>query len=220
MTSLLFALLGLVALVISLTVHEFSHALAAYLLGDETAKRQGRLTLNPIPHIDPVGTLLIPFLAALSHLPLLGWAKPVPVNPYNLRPAKWGDVAVSLAGPGSNAVMALVFALGLRLAVGAGLPSDNLAVLLLSMLVMVNVVLCVFNLLPLPPLDGSKVLIALLDAPHHQPKVRWLERNGFYLLLGLIFVDAALPQPLLGGLFVGASRLVFGVVGLDAYAPL
>ncbi len=211
METIIFVILGLIALIISLTFHEFSHALVAYYFGDETAKRAGRLTLNPIPHIDPIGTLLIPLVAALSSVPLLGWAKPVPVNPYNLRPAKWADLAVSLAGPFSNVFLAVVFGFVLKFALMAGLAEGNLLVSLLFSLVMINVVLAVFNLLPLPPLDGAKLVTILFDDPKYQRTIRWLEVNGYYVLLGLIIF----AQPLLGKLVGGAASVLFKVVGLS-----
>ncbi|MBU1029017.1 site-2 protease family protein [Patescibacteria group bacterium] len=200
----------------SLTVHEFSHALLAFLQGDTTAQRMGRLTLNPIAHIDPIGTVLVPLLGAMSGFPLIGWAKPVPFNPYNLRKGgRWGSVYVALAGPLSNFVMALVFLGLLRLSVTAlGLSGDNLLVMFLTMLVMINVVLGIFNFIPVPPLDGSKLMHAILDAPKYRNFLITMETRGPMILMILILVDFALPVSILGTIFGTAINLVFSLGGL------
>ncbi|OIO51957.1 hypothetical protein COY93_03300 [Candidatus Uhrbacteria bacterium CG_4_10_14_0_8_um_filter_58_22] len=210
-----FILIALLALYVSLTVHEFSHALSAYLQGDRTAQRSGRLTLNPLAHIDPVGTVLVPLLGALSGFPLIGWAKPVPFNPHNLRNSRWGSVAVALAGPISNFVMAFVFLGLLRLAViNFALPQSNLLVVFLFLLVTVNVVLGIFNFIPVPPLDGSKLLHALLDAPQYRSLLITLETRGPLILMGLILIDFILPVSILGRIFNTAVSAVFRLGGL------
>lgn len=146
-------------LIFSVIVHEVSHGAMAYYLGDMTAKRAGRLTLNPLPHIDMMGSVILPALMVLSHSPILfGWAKPVPYNPYNLRKGgKWAEAMVAFAGPASNFALALVFGLAMRFGI---VPAEayNLA----FMAVYINILLGVFNLIPIPPLDGSKVLPSLL----------------------------------------------------------
>jgi len=211
-----FIIISLLALYVSLTVHEFSHALSAFLQGDTTAQRAGRMTLNPLSHIDPVGTVLVPILGALSGFPLIGWAKPVPFNPYNLKKgSKWGSVYVALAGPISNFAMALVFLLLLRLAVGVfGMSGDNLFVLFLTMLVMINVVLGIFNFLPVPPLDGSKLMHALLDDPKYRNFLITMETRGPMILMILVLVDFALPVSILGTVFGTAINMVFKLGGL------
>ncbi|HCC22325.1 hypothetical protein A2480_02085 [Candidatus Uhrbacteria bacterium RIFOXYC2_FULL_47_19] len=212
---LTFILVALLALYVSLTVHEFSHAFSAYLQGDQTAQRSGRLTLNPLAHIDPVGTVLVPLLGALSGFPLIGWAKPVPFNPHNLKNSRWGSVAVALAGPISNFVMAFVFLGLLRLAViNFALPQSNLLVVFLFLLVTVNVVLGIFNFIPVPPLDGSKLLHALLDAPQYRNLLITLETRGPLILMGLVLVDFILPVSILGRIFNTAVNTVFRLGGL------
>jgi Zn-dependent protease len=161
------SVLNLIVLVLSLTVHEFFHAWSAWRLGDDTAARMGRLTLNPVPHIDPIGTLLLPLMGAP-----IGWAKPVPVNPANFRRGismSTGDTLVSMAGPLSNLglglLAAVVFGLLARFSpgsIGAGTPAAGL----LARLMLVNAGLALFNLLPIPPLDGGHV------AANHMP-LRW-----------------------------------------------
>lgn len=149
-------------LIVSVVVHEVSHGFAADLLGDPTARIAGRLTLNPIPHIDPVGSILVP--AVLSLIPggiVFGWAKPVPFNPYNLRAGKWGPALVAVAGPVSNLLIAFIFAGVIRWVLPLGLISAA-AGQIVVMVVVLNIVLALFNLIPIPPLDGSKILFALI----------------------------------------------------------
>lgn len=169
-------LLLLPAILIGLTVHEYSHGLAADRLGDHTARYQGRLTLNPLAHIDPVGFLMLILFK-------FGWAKPGPVNPYNLRgdPAR-GMLLVALAGPASNLVLAFLSALLL----GLGLTGFNVYfhyIVLYSL--QINVVLAIFNLIPVPPLDGSKILAGLL--PGHSRFIYSMETYGMIILLLLMF---------------------------------
>ncbi|HLD18029.1 MAG TPA: site-2 protease family protein [Patescibacteria group bacterium] len=157
----------LAAILAALTFHEFSHALVATWRGDRTAERAGRLSLNPLSHIDPLG--FIPLL-----LFGFGWAKPVPYNPYNLANPKWDSVAIGLAGPISNLFLAAVGAFFLRLLLlSETLPPDNLLVAFLFLLVLINLFLLFFNLIPVHPLDGSKLFFALFDAP------RWAELRAF-----------------------------------------
>ncbi|MEK7088096.1 MAG: site-2 protease family protein, partial [Patescibacteria group bacterium] len=160
----------------SVVVHEVSHGFAASYLGDPTARLQGRLTLNPLPHIDPVGSVLVPLILFFTNAGImLGWAKPVPVNPYNLR-GKYGEAIVAAAGPLSNIAIAVLFGLLIRI-VGDALPASFLQMAVAA--VVINIVLALFNLVPIPPLDGSKVLFAFL--PHHLQEVREsLERYGFF----------------------------------------
>ncbi len=203
------------ALIISLVVHEYLHALVGYLLGDETAKRMGRLTLNPFAHADLVGTILLPLMAIFSHFPVIGWAKPVPFNPYNLRDQKWGPTLVALAGPFANFAMAGIFLGALKaLLVLAHMPVYNLLVIFLGYLVLINVVLGVFNFIPVPPLDGSKLLSALLDAPKYRRFLYVLETRGPIILLVIIMIDLVSPFSILGAIFGGAVNFAFGLAGL------
>ncbi|MBP9760524.1 MAG: site-2 protease family protein [Candidatus Pacebacteria bacterium] len=155
-----FLIFYVLALIFSIIIHEVSHGFAAEWLGDPTARLQGRLTLNPIPHIDPIGSVLVPGILVLSGAGFLfGWAKPVPYNPYNLRDQKWGEAIVAGAGPGVNMLLAVVFGLVIRF--GAGTLSSTF-IALASVIVLVNIMLAIFNLLPIPPLDGSKILRSAL----------------------------------------------------------
>lgn len=214
MDNFLFAILGLAAMLVSLTVHEFSHALAGLALGDHTAMRSGRLSLNPMAHIDPIGTVLIPLLGALSGVPIMGWAKPVPYNPYNLRFPKYGPLIVALAGPISNFVMAAVYLSALKWALGPlGLAQNNLLVLFLTALSIVNIVLGVFNFIPVPPLDGSNLLRIFLDHPKYRDTLFFLETKGPILIFAFIMIDQMSARPILGGLFAAAIQFAFGLFG-------
>jgi Zn-dependent protease len=178
----------IVILIFSVVLHEVSHGVVANLLGDPTAKNAGRLTLNPIPHIDPIGSLLLPgFLILMSHITgggiIFGWAKPVPVNPMNLK-GKYGSALVSLAGPLSNLGIAVIFGLALRF-----LPLEMLnpnLVLIFGSIVLLNILLGVFNLLPIPPLDGSHILFSFLPKSLERLKAV-LHQYGMFILLFVIF---------------------------------
>lgn len=208
-------LISVLALLISLATHEFCHALVSFWLGDSTAKRLGRLTLNPLAHIDPIGTVLVPLLGMLSGFPVIGWAKPVPTNPYNLKYHVWGMSIVALAGPASNVLAAVIYLVMLKtVLVLFALPLSNLLVIFLAQLVSVNVVLCLFNLLPVPPLDGSRLMEALLDAPKYRHILLFLEKQGPMILFMLIVVDSFLPFSLIGRVFDAAIGSFFGLAGL------
>jgi Zn-dependent protease len=178
-----------IMLLIGFPVHEFSHALAAYRLGDSTAKHLGRLTLNPIAHFDPLGGILLAVTFIGSSFGF-GWAKPTPVNPNNLEGGRWGEAIVAAAGPISNLVLAIAAAIPLRYILAnrelaAQLPSLVISVLLLF--VLINIVLMIFNLIPIPPLDGSRIVGALLPRDLY---ARWaqLDQVGMFALFGLIFI--------------------------------
>jgi len=175
-------LIMLVVLFFSVIIHEVSHGYIALLNGDPTAKLYGRLTLNPIPHIDPVGTILVPALLFLSHSGIFfGWAKPVPVNPSNFRNFRIGEFSVSAAGPLSNFFLAFVFAQLLPW------TQHNPGFFLFCKYgVIINLYLMLFNLIPIPPLDGSKVVMPLLPRSMQQLYVQ-LEPVGFVLILILLF---------------------------------
>lgn len=178
-------------------IHEYAHGWMADQLGDPTARYAGRLTLDPRAHVDMWGTLLMPLMLFMvtGGRFLFAYAKPVPYNPYNLRDQKWGPVAVGLAGPGANFLLAAAFALVIRL---VSLPAA--VVSMLGTIVYANVVLMIFNLVPIPPLDGSKILYALL--PNSAYRVRaFLDRYGFMLLLFFVFFLFELIAPLIDGLF-------------------
>lgn len=168
-------------LVPSAVFHEYMHGWTAHMLGDDTAKRAGRLTMNPLKHIDLMGTIILPlalFIASSGGF-LFAYAKPVPYNPYNLRNQKWGPVLVGLAGPLGNLLLAVIVGLVVRFVGVVGEPS--LFTLLGTMIVQINVVLAIFNLVPIPPLDGSKLLLALLPRQAHTIEV-FLERWGLLIV--------------------------------------
>jgi Zn-dependent protease len=190
--SLLEGALIAVVLLFSVIVHEVAHGYVALLNGDPTARMLGRITLNPIPHIDPVGTILLPFLLYIANLPIIGMAKPVPVNPLNYRNYRWGEFAVSAAGPLSNLVLAALFSLVLRLGI------RNPGMMAMAQIgVSINILLALFNLIPIPPLDGSHILAIFL--PRELARLyAYLQPVGFILILILFYtgVMTAILMPL------------------------
>ena len=195
-----------VMLLVAFPIHEFAHALAAYRLGDGTAKMFGRLTLNPVAHFDPIGGILL----AVSVLGSggrfgFGWAKPTPVNPMNLRNGRYGEAIVAFAGPASNLVLAAAGAIPLRYILDnpALIGQVGLLFEVLVIFVQLNLILMLFNLVPIPPLDGSKVLFAFLN-----PRLVWqwrpmLEQYGFIILIVLFFFP---PGDSIGG------RIIFPII--------
>lgn len=192
----------LVIILFSIVIHEYMHGWMADRLGDPTAREAGRLTLNPMVHIDLWGSVLMPALIFLGTGLAFGYAKPVPFNPYNLRDQKYGAAKVAVAGPLANLITALFFGLFLRFIPGL---SPALASFLAA-IVEINLVLLIFNLLPIPPLDGAKVLLPFL--PYNlQMKLLQLERYGFMLILLFVFFGFSLIVPIINFLF----RLIVGI---------
>ncbi|HEX7342869.1 MAG TPA: site-2 protease family protein [bacterium] len=203
------------SVLLALAFHEFSHGWVANRLGDPTARLAGRLTMNPLSHLDILGTIML-FIP-----PHIGWAKPVPVNPYNLNQPKRDIVWVSLAGPGANLLMALGFGLvirGLNAGLLGNMPLPDPAVMIIFYGLLINISLAVFNLIPIPPLDGSRVLGGLLPS-HLEMEYRKLDRFGPFLILILVMVGSFLHIPILGfiitpfvrffaGLFAGIPNLI------------
>jgi Zn-dependent protease len=182
--------IGFTVLLFSLTVHEMSHALVADRLGDTTARLLGRVSLNPLVHADPIGTILFPLLAAFSGIPLIGWAKPVPVNVRQLRHPRRDFVLVAAAGPASNLVLAIVAAVALMLVpvspVTLGEPNVSVPIAtLLARALQINVLLAVFNMIPIPPLDGGNVLSGLLPYPLSR-QFDMVRPYGFLLIYALM----------------------------------
>lgn len=191
----------LVAIIYAITVHEFSHALVGHLQGDNTAEDAGRLTLNPLAHMDLMGLGLLILVG-------FGWGKPVPFNPYNLKAKRWGPVLVGLAGPLANLLSVILFALVLKFVlVTQAVTQDSAFFTFITFLIEINVVLMVFNLIPIPPMDGSKLLYSFLGIKHLQI-IGWLEQYGIWLLLALIIFGS----PWLSLLFDWVINLVYTIV--------
>lgn len=182
MDNLLISIISFLSLIAAITFHEFCHALAADYLGDPTPRSRGRLTLNPLAHADPIGTIALPLINLLTGLPTIGWAKPVPIDPFNFRHPKRDEIIVSLAGPCSNLLLAIVSALILRF-----LPLSVIFYAFLYLLTVINISLFAFNLIPIPPLDGSHIFLNLLP---EKSRIQWEEtfdRYGFILIIVLVF---------------------------------
>ena len=209
-TQILDVILSLIAVFTAIVLHEVAHGYVAYRLGDPTAKVQGRLSLNPLAHVDPIGTILVPLFLVIVHSPfLIGWAKPVPINPGYFRNPLKGMLYVALAGPGMNVLLALSTVIVGRVALlafspayllyatGFGANLVHAVFFLLGMFVVYNVILAVFNMIPIPPLDGSRILTYFLP-PEGRRIMIAMERYGFIILIAIIY---------LGGL-----RFLFGAI--------
>ncbi len=176
-----------IVLIMSVVVHEFAHGYTAYLLGDNTARLQGRLTLNPLKHLDPFGSVLLPLLLVLMNAGfVIGWAKPVPYNPDNLTDKKRGTFFVAIAGILANLLIAIIFGLMIRFGPAlTGIPLSISFYKITSIIVILNLVLVLFNLIPIPPLDGSKVLFSFIP-PQYRYIENFLEKWGMFVLLFFI----------------------------------
>ena len=214
------ALVWVLAIVLSLTVHEFSHALVGKWRGDATAERMGRLTLNPLAHVDWMGFIAVLLLG-------FGWAKPVPYNPYNLKNPKWDSVWIALAGPASNLIFAIVSALVLRgvLIANPGASLSLLSVFLIFMVIL-NLFLLLFNIIPVHPLDGSKLLFALMDSAKYAHARNFIATRGPQMLLVLVLISIftsynvfffvsepafAICDTLTGGSCLGLMSMIFSL---------
>ena len=206
----------ILVILFSMNLHEDMHAFVGYWLGDDTAKAQGRLTLNPIKHIDPFLTLLLPLILAISGLPIFGGAKPVPFNPDRLRYDEWGAALVAIAGPLTNLLIAFVF---YGIAVVIGQPVDLFGGAtswigsVLQIIVLVNLGFFVFNILPIPPLDGSRVVYAL--APEFIRRImETIERFGIIFVFAIILLASSAIGAIIFTMiqfFLGIFRAIFGI---------
>ena len=176
MANILSSIFFYLSLIVAITIHEFSHAFIADYLGDPTPRSRGRLTLNPLKHLDPLGTISLILFN-------FGWGKPVPIDPYNLQNPKRDEALISLAGPLSNLLLALILSLLIKV-----MSTNVFLVLFLAVMIRMNIVLAVFNLLPLPPLDGSKILVSLLPQDLSQQIEEAFSGYGVILTLLLLFL--------------------------------
>jgi Zn-dependent protease len=210
MDSILYIILTILVVLLSITVHEAMHAYAGYFLGDDTAKAHGRLSFNPIKHIDPFLTIILPLMLALAGLPIFGGAKPVPFNPNNIRYGEWGAAIIAVAGPLINFVVAFIaFGIWVILSPSTG----SVLNIIFGQIISINLAFFVFNLVPIPPLDGSRVLYAL--APDFARRVmEFIEQSGVVI----VFVIIALAGPNVGvfmqsaiGFFYELFSHIFGI---------
>ena len=206
---LILTIFSIVVLLYSVVLHELAHGLMARSMGDKTAEQAGRLTLNPIPHLDWFGSVLLPFFLFMVHSPFVfGYAKPVPYNPDALNDRAYGPAKVAIMGPAVNFVLAVLFGISIRIFYPVGaliLQNPPILLRMLAVIVSTNLVLAIFNLLPIPPLDGHWLLMTFLPARFHAFKVALYRYQWFVLIFVLFFVFPAL-MPLLGWV----SRLLTG----------
>ncbi len=203
----------LVAFVLGITVHEFSHAWSALMLGDDTAQRQGRVTLNPLSHLDPIGSIGILFLVIGGFG--IGWGRPVPISPSRVRGGMRGMGVTALAGPASNVILAAIFVIPLRF---GHLEAGSAPYVFLRQIVLINMLLAAFNMIPIPPLDGSKILNGILPRFWH-PYLAPLEQYGVFILLALILfgsLGGSILSAMYSPVYNGLAHLLIGHTALPA----
>lgn len=189
----MFSIFLIIVLIFSAIIHEYMHGWMADRLGDTTARDAGRLTLNPIPHIDPIGSILVPLIMVMSNMGFIfGWAKPVPFNPLRLKDQKYGIAKVAAAGPLGNLIIAVFLGLFIRLVPGL----DINIIIFLGIAVYINLILMVFNLVPIPPLDGSKILLVFLPRDL-QEKMLGLEKYGMIIVILFIMIGFQVIIPII-----------------------
>jgi Zn-dependent protease len=209
-TTIIITIFSLIVLLFSVIIHELAHGYVAYSLGDPTAKYAGRLTLNPLKHLDPFGSIILPLLLFIAYAfsgipgPIFGWAKPVPINPYNFKDQKYGEIKVSIAGPASNILLAIIFGLIFRF-----IPQSLISMsdgsqsgfgIALTFIVYINIWLAIFNLIPIPPLDGSWILFNYLPASMQRTK-NFLRQYGIMILIFLILFGGNFWFNIVGAIF-------------------
>ena len=206
----------LIVILLSMTIHEAMHAFMGYVLGDNTAKEEGRLTLNPIRHIDPVMTILLPLIMVILHAPVFGGAKPVPFNPNRVRFGDWGAALVALSGPITNLVIAFIaFGVGVFSGVidNAGAVQPTIFGLIISTAVSVNLGFFVFNMLPIPPLDGSRILYAV--APNGvRSAMQKIEQNGVLLVMIVVVLFSDVIGQVMSGCIQAILRVFMNIFGV------
>ena len=206
----------LIVILLSMTIHEAMHAFMGYMLGDNTAKEEGRLTLNPIKHIDPFMTILLPLIMVVLHAPVFGGAKPVPFNPNRVRFGDWGAALVALSGPITNLVIAFIaFGVGVFSGVinNAGAVQSTIFGLIISTAVSVNLGFFVFNILPIPPLDGSRILYAV--APNSVRSVmQKIEQNGVLLMMIIVVLFSDVIGQVMSGCIRAILRVFMNIFGV------
>ena len=206
----------LIVILLSMTIHEAMHAFMGYVLGDNTAKEEGRLTLNPIRHIDPVMTILLPLIMVMLHAPVFGGAKPVPFNPNRVRFGDWGAALVALSGPITNLIIAFIaFGVGVFSGVinNAGAVQPTIFGLIISTAVSVNLGFFVFNMLPIPPLDGSRILYAV--APNSiRGVMQKIEQNGILLVMIIVVLFSDVIGQVMSGCIRAILRVFMNIFGV------
>ena len=198
-------ILSIAILIVSVILHEVSHGYMADFLGDPTPRLSGRLTLNPIKHIDPMGSIIVPLITSLAGF-TFGWAKPVPYNPYNLKNKRTGEFLIAAAGPASNLLIALIFGTILRFT-AAGAVALTPFMTIVSYIVIINIILAIFNLIPLPPLDGSKLLFSILPDQYGRTRMVLEQYAPIFVLIVVFFLWQVIAPivPFVFQLFTGFS---------------
>jgi len=203
----MFTILSITILIFSVIIHEVSHGFAADKLGDPTPRLQGRLTLNPLKHLEPVGSFIVPLITTVLFHFTFGWAKPVEYNPYNIKNKRKGEFLIALAGPASNLLLALIFSLIIRLILSTT-GTIGPFVEISACIVFINIILALFNLIPLPPLDGSKLLFAIL--PHQYGRFRMtLERYAPLFIIIVVFFLWEIISPIIPIVFKAFTGIAF-----------
>ena len=213
-TDILNTVIVLVIILVSVILHELMHGMVAYVLGDTTAKEEGRLTFNPIKHIDPVFSIIVPMIMFMTGGPVFGGAKPVPVNSRNLKFGPWGMALVAIAGPLTNFFLALIAFLTGHLT-GLFYGSDIMLASVLSNIVVINLGFFVFNIIPIPPLDGSRVLYAIAPDGAREVMERLEQTMGLFLILILVILMGSVLPQVMGEMISGIVRFFYLIVGIS-----